>query len=121
MDEPFLVIATHLHHIEAEHEPRLAQVPVLLDFWNGSPLSLILGDMNSLPGFPEMDLIAQAGFVDSWSEAGLGEGLSWPAADPFERIDWIWHTPDLAALEAETIDSTASDHRPVVVTLDVGS
>jgi len=51
----------------------------------------------------------------------LGEGLSWPAADPFERIDWIWHTPDLAALEAETIDSTASDHRPVVVTLDVGS
>ena len=121
MDGPFLVIATHLHHIEAEHEPRLAQVPVLLDFWNGSPLSLILGDMNSLPGFPEMDLIAQAGFIDSWAEAGLGEGLSWPAADPFERIDWIWHTPDLAALEAETIDSTASDHRPVVVTLDVGS
>lgn len=121
MDEPLLVVATHLHHIEAEHAPRLAQVPVLLGFWNGAPFSLILGDMNSLPGFPEMDLFAQAGFVDSWAQAGSGEGLSWPAVDPYERIDWVWHTPDLVALEAETIDSAASDHRPVVVTLDVGS
>ncbi len=117
--EPLLVIATHLHHVETEHEPRLAQVPVLLNFWGGRRMSLILGDMNSLPGFPEMDLIAQAGFADSWAEAGSGEGLSWPAVAPYERIDWIWHTPDLAAESAETINTLASDHLPVLVTLDL--
>jgi len=116
--EPLLVIATHLHHVEAENQVRLEQVPVVLAFWDQAPNSLIMGDMNSEPGYPEMDLIAQAGLVDSWAEAGSGKGLSWPAIDPFERIDWIWHTPDLTALEAEIIQSTASDHLPLVVTLD---
>lgn len=116
--EPLLVIATHLHHVEAENYVRLEQVPVVLAFWDQAPYSLIMGDMNSEPGYPEMDLIAQAGLVDSWVEAGAGKGLSWPAIDPFERIDWIWHTPDLTALEAEIIQSTASDHLPLVVTLD---
>ncbi|MCK4693815.1 MAG: endonuclease/exonuclease/phosphatase family protein, partial [Anaerolineales bacterium] len=117
--DPLLIIATHLHHVEAENEVRLVQVPVFMAFWDEVPYSLILGDMNSEPGYPEMDLIAQAGLVDSWAEAGSGKGHSWPAIDPFERIDWIWHTPDLAASEAEIIQSTASDHLPLVVTLDM--
>jgi endonuclease/exonuclease/phosphatase family metal-dependent hydrolase len=117
--EPLLVIATHLHHLETENRVRLEQVPVALAFWNEAPYSLVMGDMNAEPSYPEMDLIAQAGLVDSWVEAGSGKGYSWPAIDPFERIDWIWHTPDLAALEAEIIQSTASDHLPLVVTLDM--
>jgi len=117
--EPLLVIATHLHHVETENQVRLEQVPVVLAFWDQAPYSLIMGDMNAEPGYPEMDLIAQAGLVDSWAVAGSGKGYSWPAIDPFERIDWIWHTPDLAASEAEIIQSTASDHLPLVVTLDM--
>jgi endonuclease/exonuclease/phosphatase family metal-dependent hydrolase len=116
--EPLLVIATHLHHVEGEHEPRLAQVPVLLEFWGARPTSVLLGDLNSQPGFPEMDLIAQAGFVDSWVEAGDGDGYSWPAVGAWERIDWIWHTPDLVARQAVATDTAASDHLPVLVTLE---
>jgi len=115
--EPLLVIATHLHHIESEHGPRLAQVPVLLEFWDGRPHTLLMGDLNSGPDFPEMSLIAEAGMVDSWAEAGQGEGFTWPARDPFERIDWIWHSPDLAAREIQVVQSTASDHLGVLATI----
>jgi endonuclease/exonuclease/phosphatase family metal-dependent hydrolase len=115
--EPLLVIATHLHQIESEHQPRLQQVPVLLQVWNGAPSSLLMGDLNSLPDFPEMDLIRRAGMMDSWEQAGEGPGLTLPADTPIKRIDWVWHSPDLRALQAVTVDSTASDHRPVIVTL----
>jgi endonuclease/exonuclease/phosphatase (EEP) superfamily protein YafD len=66
-----------------------------------------------------MHMIAEAGFIDSWAEAGEGLGLTWPAIDPFERIDWIWHTPDLRATEATVQDTAASDHRPLFVKLEV--
>ncbi|MCK4961463.1 MAG: endonuclease/exonuclease/phosphatase family protein, partial [Anaerolineales bacterium] len=117
--EPLLVIATHLHHLETENQVRLEQVPVVLAFWNEAPYSLVMGDLNAEPGYPEMDLIARAGMVDSWAEVGSGKGYSNPAIDPLKRIDWIWHTPDMAASEAEIIQSTASDHLPLVVTLDM--
>ncbi len=117
-NEPLLIIATHLHHIESEHAPRLAQVPVLLEFWGGRPHTLLMGDLNSEPGYPEMALIAGAGMVDSWAEAGQGEGFTWPALDPFERIDWIWHSPDLAAREIQVVQSTASDHLGLLAAID---
>jgi endonuclease/exonuclease/phosphatase family metal-dependent hydrolase len=116
--EPLLIIATHLHHIESEHGPRLAQVPVLLEFWDGRPHTLLMGDLNSEPDYPEMGLVAEAGMVDSWAEAGRGDGFTWPARDPFERIDWIWHSPDLAAREIRVVRSTASDHLGLLATID---
>jgi len=119
LPEPLTVIVTHLHHVESEHDPRLAQVPVLLDFWNKRPYSILLGDLNSEPDYEEMQMIAEAGFVDAWAEAGEGLGLTWPAIAPFERIDWIWHTPDLRAVEAVVGDTTASDHLPLLVKLEV--
>jgi endonuclease/exonuclease/phosphatase family metal-dependent hydrolase len=119
LPEPLIVIVTHLHHVESEHGPRLAQVPVLLDFWSERPYSILLGDLNSEPGYEEMLMIADAGWVDSWAEAGEGPGLTWPAIDPFERIDWIWHTPDLRAVDATLEITTASDHLPLLVSLEV--
>jgi endonuclease/exonuclease/phosphatase family metal-dependent hydrolase len=110
---PILLIDTHLHHIESEHEPRLAQVPVLLDFWNGTPSTVLVGDLNSTPDFPEMKLIADAGFVDSWAEVGEGDGYTFSSDAPYERIDWIWHTPDLTAMDIEVLSTTASDHLPL--------
>jgi endonuclease/exonuclease/phosphatase family metal-dependent hydrolase len=117
-DEPLHVIATHLHHVESENEIRLLQVPVLLEYWDGTPYSLIMGDLNAEPHYPEIDLFRQAGLLDSWSEAGEGDGFTWPSYDPFERIDWVWHSPDLTATRAERIETQASDHIPVLVTLD---
>lgn len=114
LPEPLLVIVTHLHHVESEHAPRLAQVPVLLDFWDGRPYTVLVGDLNSEPGYREMELLREAGLLDAWAATGTGEGLTWPAVDPFERIDWIWHTPDLRPLKAQVLSSTASDHLPLL-------
>jgi endonuclease/exonuclease/phosphatase family metal-dependent hydrolase len=118
MPKPLTIIATHLHHVETEHGPRLAQVPVLLDLWAGRPFSILLGDLNSEPDYEEMRLISDASFVDSWAEAGQGRGLTWPAVDPFERIDWIWHTPDLRAVGAVLTETLVSDHLPLLVRLE---
>jgi endonuclease/exonuclease/phosphatase family metal-dependent hydrolase len=117
-DDPLLVIATHLHHEEEDNYVRLEQVPVLIDFWDGAPFTLILGDLNARPEFPEIDLFRDAGLIDSWEEAGEGEGLTFASNNPYQRIDWIWHTDDLRATQAEIIMTTASDHIPVLVTID---
>jgi endonuclease/exonuclease/phosphatase (EEP) superfamily protein YafD len=85
----------------------------LLDFWNGTPSTVLVGDLNSTPDFPEMKLIADAGFVDSWAEVGEGDGYTFSSDAPYERIDWIWHTPDLTAMDIEVLSTTASDHLPL--------
>ena len=113
-DEPLLIIGTHLHHIAEEPGPRLAQIPVLLAFWGSASRTVLTGDLNSEPDWPEMELMREAGLVDAWVMAGEGPGLTWPSDDPFQRIDWIWLSPDLQALHAEVVDSTASDHRAVL-------
>jgi endonuclease/exonuclease/phosphatase family metal-dependent hydrolase len=116
--DPIQIIATHLHHIGPEVSVRLAQVPVLLQYWDHAPRSFLLGDFNAIPGAEDMNLILQAGLIDSWTEAGSGIGYTFDSRDPFQRIDWIWHTDDLVASDAEVLISTASDHLPLIITLD---
>ncbi|MFQ5921797.1 MAG: endonuclease/exonuclease/phosphatase family protein, partial [Anaerolineales bacterium] len=117
-DDPLLVISTHLHQIEDDHDIRLIQVPVLLDFWDGRPNLVLLGDLNAEPGVPEMALLDEAGLIDSWLETGSGPGLTWNAADLQKRIDWIWHSADLSGNQVEVIQTLASDHLPVVVQIE---
>jgi endonuclease/exonuclease/phosphatase family metal-dependent hydrolase len=117
--QPLLVIATHLHHLAPDSLARQAQVPVLLRFWDGQDYSLLLGDLNAQPDWVEMKLIADAGLLDSWSEAGVGQGFTFSSGDPYQRIDWIWHSDDLVAVEAQVLQIQASDHLPVVVILDI--
>jgi endonuclease/exonuclease/phosphatase family metal-dependent hydrolase len=112
--EPLLVIATHLHHLGPDSQARQEQVPDILQFWNGRPYSILLGDMNAEPGSPEMDLISDAGLNDSWSLAGEGLGNTYSSHDPVKRIDWLWHSDDLIPMEIEVIQSQASDHMPVL-------
>lgn len=111
---PLLVINAHLHHIEEDHQIRLVEVPVLLNFWNDRSASVLLGDLNSEPDYPEMALPPAAGLIDSWGEAGAGVGFTWSAAAPEKRIDWIWHSSDLQATQIEVVSSLASDHLPMV-------
>ncbi|MEX0787949.1 MAG: endonuclease/exonuclease/phosphatase family protein [Anaerolineales bacterium] len=116
---PLTVIVTHLHQIESDSDVRQAQVPVVLEAWAESPHTMIMGDLNAEPGSPEMDLFAAAGLRDAWAAAGSGDGLTWRADEPSQRIDWIWLTPDLVILRAEIPRTTASDHLPVWVEVTI--
>jgi endonuclease/exonuclease/phosphatase family metal-dependent hydrolase len=115
-EEPLLVIVTHLHQIEADSQVRLAQVPVILYFWDEGNSTVFLGDLNARPDSAEMQLIAEAGLVDAWTEAGQGSGYTYASNAPNKRIDFIWHSADLTAVEIEVIQTLASDHMPVLAT-----
>jgi endonuclease/exonuclease/phosphatase family metal-dependent hydrolase len=84
--------------------------------WAGQEPALLVGDMNSEPGSAEMDTLLDEGFRDAW-EVGAGPGFTSPAIAPDQRIDWVFHTPDLAVTAAEVLASQASDHFPVAVSI----
>jgi endonuclease/exonuclease/phosphatase (EEP) superfamily protein YafD len=66
-----------------------------------------------------MGFIYDAGLLDSWGEAGVGLGYTSNSRDPHQRIDWIWHSEDLTTIEVEVLQTQASDHLPLLSTLDL--
>jgi endonuclease/exonuclease/phosphatase family metal-dependent hydrolase len=115
--DDMIVIATHLHHADAR--PRLLQIPVVLDEYAVRPQRrlIIMGDMNATPDSTEVALFRQAGLRDAFDLAGSGDGFTYRADRPFERIDYIWLSPNLRAADFSVINSTASDHLGIAVTI----
>jgi endonuclease/exonuclease/phosphatase family metal-dependent hydrolase len=81
------------------------------------PQTVLAGDLNAVPGSPEIQMILDSGFVDAWAEAGHGEVNTSVGRQVNWRIDWIVHTPDLIAHDVEVIENRASDHAAVVATI----
>jgi len=117
-EAPLLVVVTHLHHIVADGHVRLVQVPEILAFLEGKEQAVLLGDFNAKPDSPEIGLIYEAGLVDAWLEAGEGPGYTDASNNPVKRIDYLWHSPDLIVKEIDVIQTTASDHMPVVGSIE---
>lgn len=115
--ERLLVVNAHLHHLEAEGQVRVVQVEALARLWGGRAPAVVLGDLNARPGAPELAVLERAGLRDAFRLAGRGDGFTFRADRPYERIDYIWITPDLAARDFEVAPGTASDHRGIAVTL----
>jgi endonuclease/exonuclease/phosphatase family metal-dependent hydrolase len=127
-DGEVLVISTHLQHVNDsdvhDEDPEgdllpvhTEQIGVILDNWGGEMPAILLGDFNARPDWAQIGQIEDAGWIDSWDETGTGDGFTSGAADPMYRIDYIFHTADLNAVDAGVIQSTASDHFPVVADL----
>ncbi|MDX1468593.1 MAG: endonuclease/exonuclease/phosphatase family protein [Acidimicrobiia bacterium] len=124
-----LFVSIHLQHVndpavhdddpEADLYPvHNAQIGVILDEWGGREPAVMVGDFNARPGWRQVKELLAEGWVDSWDEAGVGQGFTSNAADPKHRIDYIFHTPDLVASDAGVIISQASDHFAVVADLE---
>jgi vancomycin resistance protein VanJ len=97
-----------LGHVAAETDP----VIVAGDF-NMSDQALMYGTVAALMG-------------DSFREAGVGLGGSWPVPiavelpnwlPPVFRLDYIWHSGHFRAVEAAVGPRLGSDHLPHVATL----
>lgn len=114
--EPLLVIATHLHQLGPDSRERQEQVATLSEFWDDRNHTILLGDMNAEPGSPEMEMLSDEGLLDAWRGAGAGPGYTFSFSDPVKRIDWLWHTKDLTPVQIEVIQTSASDHMPVLAT-----
>jgi endonuclease/exonuclease/phosphatase family metal-dependent hydrolase len=118
--QPLRVIATHLHHVEADGALRLPQVQALLEAWAQQPRTIVLGDLNARPDFHEMQLLREAGLIDAFTSSGAsGEGFTFRSDGLDRRIDYIYHSPDLIARDFHVNPSRASDHAAIAVTLVV--
>jgi len=105
--------STHIHHIEGEGEIRQAQVKALLEELEGVGRTVICGDFNAVTGEKEIQMMADAGFIDSQLALGKQDKLTWVHYEPYERIDYIWVTPDIEISDLQVTYSKASDHLPV--------
>ncbi len=116
-NESLTVIATHLHHVPGDSEIRQQQVPVLLDTWNNAEYTVITGDLNAQPDSPEMGMMSTAGLTDVMADSVPPEGYTFNSVEPFERIDYLWITPDLTVVSAGVLNTQASDHMPIIAVL----
>lgn len=111
-----LFVGTHLHHQAEAH--RVAQATKLLELLADQQRpTIIAGDLNAEPGSESMAL-----FLENWRNTTPDDALTYPAGEPIKKIDWIllagadgWVVTDSKVID----EPTASDHRPVVVELEI--
>ena len=112
------VVATHFHSGDGDSAIRIPQAKAVLGAVDNNRTTVLLGDFNAHPDHPEMLLFADAGFNDSFVASGAtGDGFTYPADNPWERIDYVWASPDLEVRDLSVPDSLASDHLAVAATL----
>lgn len=107
---------------------RNEQITNLLDHLKKEPYPYFVGgDFNTSDQSATYSRIA-AQMRDSFREAGVGFGASWPVSaarglpsflPPLIRIDYLWHSDGFRALEAHQPPPVGSDHLPLVVKLEI--
>jgi endonuclease/exonuclease/phosphatase family metal-dependent hydrolase len=111
------IIATHFHHVGEDSDIRFIQSQALVDFWKKQDNTIILGDFNAEPDSQEIGKLFAAGLVDSLAAKNDSTVYTYHASNLYQRIDYIWLSADLKVIESFVIDSTASDHRPVMAVI----
>jgi len=116
------LMVAHLHPPSGQRGSavRVEQVRRLLGDWGERRATVLLGDLNAGPASPEMRLLAKAGLRDAWWVAGGSRVVPppGPSAEPEERIDYLWLSPDLRASRFGRTHGIVSDHRGVAVTVE---
>ena len=116
---PVVVTSAHLQHRAENTSTRLAQLDVLMaaDIAS-SPAAILAGDLNSEPGWPEIEHVTSRGFVSAQDAVGDPSALTFPAWDPEVRIDWIFGR-GLTFTDVHVMPDDGSDHRGIVADIDL--
>ncbi len=101
-------------HLDASREEiyRLQEVAQVLDTIAKDRVMLAGGDFNAEPGSAVQQRLAGAGLRD----CGAAAGPTFPADKPVKRIDYLFLREGHCGV-AKVLDSQASDHRPVLFTV----
>ena len=75
------------------------------------------GDREGCTRQPGGSVSTPAGYRDAYSSCGPGQGLTFPAAVPVKRIDYLLISRTARCVSAVVLLSEASDHRPVLFEL----
>ena len=114
-----LIAVTHLDENADASAVRMEQVRTLLGEIGKVTPAIIACDCNAKPDAPELQLITDFGFGDLALQSG-GGGPTFPGSDPPERIDYIFGV-GVTAAQGHIVNSTASDHRAVVVNVTLSA
>jgi len=106
-------MSTHLHHVTGDSEKRQTQIEALLTEWGEKERTVICGDFNAVTGDKEIQMMEDAGFIDTQLALGKQNELTWIHYEPNRRIDYIWATPDIDISDLLVTYSKASDHLPI--------
>jgi endonuclease/exonuclease/phosphatase family metal-dependent hydrolase len=109
------VITTQFDPLKGDTDIRQLQAQTIIDFRGELDSAVILGDFGAQPQDPEIFMLYQARLEDAalrWNDTN-----TFPADNPQERIDYIWTSPDLRAIDGGVPSSIASDHLPVVAVI----
>jgi endonuclease/exonuclease/phosphatase family metal-dependent hydrolase len=110
-------VNTHLDASREDHYRRQEARAVLAIARDAGSSVLVGGDFNSTPDSQVQAEIRQGGLRDAWLECGRGDGFTYPADRPTKRIDYLYLTGSATCIRAEVLPTTASDHRPLLVTV----
>ncbi len=136
--DPLVVHSAHLFPQKGSplrlQEIEAMQKAMQEDFDSGVSM-ILMGDLNHTPDMPEYKRWVEAGWTDTFASVGKGEGLTYPAAKPDRRIDYVWARGDLAnkivesrplyegAFRVNLADETSfalSDHVPQLAVFQLG-
>lgn len=118
--EPLLFLATHLDYRRGSKE-RLASAQQL-NAWAAERIdapAILAGDLNAEPGSPTLRTLAE-----HWQATAPDDLFTFPVEQPSKQIDYILVRPATRwrLIEATVLDeSTASDHRPVLVVAELSA
>jgi endonuclease/exonuclease/phosphatase family metal-dependent hydrolase len=102
-------------HLDFRRDPavRQTQIGEMIEIMGDvSGPTLLIGDLNARPGAQELEPLF-ALMRDAW-DSGVGDGFTHPAESPRQRIDYILYGGPCRVTEAFVVQTTASDHVPVV-------
>lgn len=117
--ELLTVVDTHFSEREGQDEIRATQAATILQVWDNSGSTVVMGDLNSLPDSEAVANMLNAGFIDVSREIGEQPTYTYYSANPDHQIDYIFVTPDLGYSDFVIPRTTASDHLPLVVTVEL--
>jgi endonuclease/exonuclease/phosphatase family metal-dependent hydrolase len=111
-------LATHLDHRRSDRE-RLASAAAINELLNqrATTAALLAGDLNDVPESPTMVELGK-----QWTRANQVVAPTIPVKQPTRQIDYVLHrsTAPWRVVDTQVLDeATASDHRPIVATLEL--
>ena len=113
------VINTHYSEKDDQDDIRTAQTSAILSTWNNAEATIIMGDFNALPDSQAIAPFLEAGLIDVSREIGQQPTFTYYSANPDHQIDYIFVTPDLGYFDFVIRSTTASDHLPLAVTIEL--
>lgn len=115
------VYVTHLAHLPTNGDLRTRQMKAILAELQADPHpKIVMGDLNESPHSQAVRLLGDH-LRDAFDTSGRGRSGTYPLPLflPAIRLDYVMASPELQPQQSYVIESTASDHYPVVAEFEL--